>query len=112
MIILLVGSGGREHAIARAIKNSPLTSKLFITPGNPGMQKLGECKNIPVDDIEGLCNLAKLIEANLVIIGPEVPLVKGLKINLMNIGIKAFGPTAEAAMLEVQKHFLEIFAKI
>ena len=64
MIILLVGSGGREHAIARAIKNSPLTSKLFITPGNPGMQKLGECKNIPVDDIEGLCNLAKLIKAN------------------------------------------------
>ena len=63
MIILLVGSGGREHAIARAIKNSPLTSKLFITPGNPGMQKLGECKNIPVDDIEGLCNLAKLIES-------------------------------------------------
>ena len=74
MIIMLVGSGGREHAIARSIKNSPLTSKLFITPGNPGMQKLGECKNIPVDDIEGLCNLAKLIEANLVIIGPEVPL--------------------------------------
>ena len=49
MIILLIGSGGREHAIARAIKNSPLTSKLFITPGNPGMQKLGECKNIPVE---------------------------------------------------------------
>jgi len=111
MIILLVGSGGREHAIARAIKNSPLTSKLFITPGNPGMQKLGECKNIPVDDIEGLCNLAKLIEANLVIIGPEVPLVKGLKNKLNNIGIKAFGPTAEAAMLEGSKTFSRNFCK-
>ena len=111
MIILLVGSGGREHAIARAIQNSPLTSKLFITPGNPGMQKLGECKNIPVDDIEGLCNLAKLIEANLVIIGPEVPLVKGLKNKLNDIGIKAFGPTAEAAMLEGSKTFSRIFCK-
>ena len=92
MIILLVGSGGREHAIARAIKNSPLTSKLFITPGNPGMQKLGECKNIPVDDIEGLCNLAKLIEANLVIIGPEEPLVRGLVDFLEKKKIKVFGP--------------------
>ena len=111
MIILLIGSGGREHAIARAIKNSPLTSKLFIAPGNPGMQKLGECKNIPVDDIEALCNLAKLIEANLVIIGPEVPLVKGLKNKLNNIGIKAFGPTAEAAMLEGSKTFSRNFCK-
>ena len=87
MIILLIGSGGREHAIARAIKNSPLTSKLFIAPGNPGMQKLGECKNIPVDDIEALCNIAKLIKANLVIIGPEVPLVKGLKNKLNNLSL-------------------------
>ena len=111
MIILLIGSGGREHAIARAIKNSPLTSKLFIAPGNPGMQKLGECKNIPVDDIEALCNLAKLIKANLVIIGPEVPLVKGLKNKLNDIGIKAFGPTAEAAMLEGSKTFSRNFCK-
>ena len=62
MIILLVGSGGREHAIAKAVRKSPLVSKLYITPGNPGMKNLGECKNIPVDDIEALCNLAKLIE--------------------------------------------------
>ena len=111
MIILLVGSGGREHAIARAIKNSPLTSKLIITPGNPGMQKLGECKNIPVDDIEELCNLAKLIKADLVIIGPEVPLVRGLKNKLNDIGIKAFGPTAEAAMLEGSKTFSRNFCQ-
>ena len=111
MIILLVGSGGREHAIARAIKNSPLTNKLFITPGNPGMQKLGECKNIPVDDIEAICNLAKFIKANLVIIGPEVPLVKGLKNKLSDVGIKAFGPTAEAAMLEGSKTFSRNFCK-
>ena len=111
MIILLVGSGGREHAIARAIKKSPHTSELFITPGNPGMQKLGQCKNIPVDDIEALCNLAKSIEANLVIIGPEVPLVKGLKNKLKKIGIKAFGPTAEAAMLEGSKAFSRNFCK-
>ncbi len=111
MIILLVGSGGREHAIARAIKNSPLTSKLFITPGNPGMKKLGKCKNIPVDDIEALCNLAKSIEANLVVIGPEVPLVKGLKNKLNDFGIKAFGPTAEAAMLEGSKAFSRNFCK-
>ena len=111
MIILLIGSGGREHAIARAIKKSPHTSKLFISPGNPGMKELGECKNIPVDDIDALCNLAKSIEANLVVIGPEVPLVKGLKNKLNQIGIKAFGPTAEAAMLEGSKTFSRNFCK-
>ena len=111
MIILLVGSGGREHAIARAIKNSHLKSRLFITPGNPGMQKLGECKNIPVDDVEEICNLANSIKANLVVIGPEVPLVKGLKNKLSQIGIKAFGPTAEAAMLEGSKAFSRNFCK-
>ena len=111
MIILLVGSGGREHAIARALKYSPLISKLFITPGNPGMQKLGECKNIPVNDVDAICDLAKTIEANLVVIGPEVPLVKGLKNKLSQIGIKAFGPTAEAAMLEGSKTFSRNFCK-
>ena len=111
MIILIIGSGGREHAIAKAIKNSPLISKLYITPGNPGMKNLGECKAIPVDDIEEICNLAKSIKADLVVIGPEVPLVKGLKNKLNQIGIKAFGPSAEAAILEGSNTFSRKFCK-
>ena len=111
MNILIVGSGGREHAIARSVKNSPLTKRLVVAPGNPGIANLAECKKIEVDDIQGICKLAKNIKADLVIIGPEIPLVKGLKNKLNEIGIKAFGPTAEAAMIEGSKTFSRNFCK-
>ena len=111
MNILIIGSGGREHAIARSVNMSPLTKKLVIAPGNPGIAKLGECRNVKVEDFKNICKLAKEIKADLVIIGPEVPLVNGLKNKLEKIGIRTFGPRAEAAMLEGSKTFSREFCK-
>ena len=111
MNILIVGSGGREHAIAVSVIKSKLTKKLFIAPGNPGISKIGECVDIAVDNIEKICEFAKKVKIDLVIIGPELPLVLGLKDKLAKIGINAFGPTAKASMLEGSKTFSRNFCK-
>jgi phosphoribosylamine---glycine ligase len=111
MNILLVGSGGREHAIAHSLSKSPLTKKLIVAPGNPGIKKIAECYPIAADDIEGLCKLAKDKNIDLVFIGPEIPLVLGLKDKLLEIGIDAFGPSAKAAQLEGSKTFSRNFCK-
>ena len=79
MNILVVGGGGREHAIALSLFNSPQTKQLIVAPGNPGISKFAECRSIAADDIDGQCNLAKEIKADIVFIGPETPLVLGLK---------------------------------
>ena len=73
MNILLIGSGGREHALAWSLADSPLTSNLVIAPGNPGMAPYGEMRPVAADDLDGLCALAVEISADLVVIGPEVP---------------------------------------
>jgi phosphoribosylamine--glycine ligase len=78
MNILLIGSGGREHALAWAISDSPLCDRLVITPGNPGAAAFGKLANVAADDIDGLVTLAKTEAADIVVIGPEVPLVEGL----------------------------------
>ena len=109
MNILVVGGGGREHAIALSLFNSPLTKKLIVAPGNPGIEEFAECKPIAADDIDGQCKLAKDMHANIVFIGPETPLVLGLKDKLTEIGIKAFGPSAKAAQLEGSKTFSRNF---
>ena len=109
MNILVVGGGGREHAIALSLFKSPLTKKLIVAPGNPGIKKFAECRPIAADDIDGQCKLAKDINADIVFIGPEIPLVLGLKDKLNNLGIKAFGPTAKAAQLEGSKTFSRKF---
>ncbi len=111
MNILLVGGGGREHAIAHSLFKSPLIKKLIVAPGNPGIKKFAECYPIPADDIEGLCKLAKDKNIDLVFIGPEIPLVLGLKDRLLEIGINAFGPSAKAAQLEGSKTFSRNFCK-
>ena len=111
MNILVVGGGGREHAIAYSLSKSPLTKKLIVAPGNPGIKKFAECYPIPADDIEGQCKLAKDKEIDLVFIGPEIPLVLGLKDKLTEIGIDAFGPSAKAAQLEGSKTFSRNFCK-
>ena len=105
MKILLIGSGGREHALAWAISDSPLCDTLIITPGNPGAAAFGKLANIAADDIDGLVSLAKTEAADIVVIGPEVPLVDGLSDRLEAEGISAFGPTAAAAQLEGSKRF-------
>jgi phosphoribosylamine--glycine ligase len=105
MNILLIGSGGREHALAWAISDSPLCDRLVITPGNPGAAAFGKLANVAADDIDGLVTLAKTEAADIVVIGPEVPLVEGLSDRLEAEGIKAFGPSAAAAQLEGSKRF-------
>jgi phosphoribosylamine--glycine ligase len=110
MIILLVGSGGREHALAWKIAQSPLVKKLVIAPGNPGMVKLGELRTgVKADDAEGLAALAREIKADLVVVGPETALEKGLADRLAAAGIPCFGPTRKAARLETSKAFSKSF---
>ena len=109
MNILLIGSGGREHALAWSLADSPLTSRLIIAPGNPGMEALGEMRPIATDDLDGLCALAGDISADLVVVGPEVPLVEGLADRLAGLDIAVFGPSAAASMLEGSKEFARTF---
>ena len=109
MNILLVGSGGREHALAWKIAQSPLVRKLVIAPGNPGMDKLGERVDLKVTDVDGLAALAREIKADLVVVGPETTLEAGLADRLMAAGIPCFGPGAKAAQLETSKAFSKGF---
>ncbi|MDC3139806.1 phosphoribosylamine--glycine ligase [Alphaproteobacteria bacterium] len=111
MNILVVGGGGREHAIAYSLSKSPLTKKLIVAPGNPGIETFAECYPIAADNIGGQCKLAKDMKADIVFIGPEIPLVLGLKDKLSKIGINAFGPSKKAAQLEGSKTFSRNFCK-
>ena len=111
MNILVVGGGGREHAIAYSLSKSPLIKKLIVAPGNPGIETFAECYPIAAEDIKGQCKLAKDIKADIVFIGPEIPLVLGLKDKLSEIGINAFGPSKKAAQLEGSKTFSRNFCK-
>ena len=77
MKILLIGSGGREHAMAWSIADSPLTQQLVVAPGNPGMAPYGKLVDIVADDIDAICDYATKMLADLVVVGPEVPLVLG-----------------------------------
>ncbi|MEC7190545.1 MAG: phosphoribosylamine--glycine ligase N-terminal domain-containing protein, partial [Pseudomonadota bacterium] len=97
MKILIIGSGGREHALARSIFDSPLCDELIIAPGNPGIAQLGRCEAVSVEDTAALVELAKNEAADLVVVGPEVPLVNGLADDLIAADIPVFGPRAAAA---------------
>ena len=110
MIVLLVGTGGREHALAWRISRSPALSRLVIAPGNPGMGALGELRAVAADDVEGLLALAREVRADLVVVGPEAALERGLADRLEAAGIACFGPTAAAARLETSKAFAKDFA--
>lgn len=105
MRILLIGSGGREHALAWKLRQSPLVDSLIIAPGNPGTA--GEGRNMPVtaDDIPGLVRLAREEAVDLVVPGPELPLVLGLQDALVGEGIACFGPSTYCAHLEGSKVF-------
>jgi phosphoribosylamine--glycine ligase len=110
MNILLVGSGGREHALAWKIAQSPLLTRLVASPGNPGMARLAEVRAVAADDVEGLVALAQEIAADLVVVGPEAPLALGLADRCAELGLPCFGPTVEAARLESSKAFTKAFA--
>lgn len=113
MKLLVIGGGGREHAICEALSRSPLCDELHIAPGNPGIASLGTCHKIPSEDTEALFDLATELAPDLVVIGPEAPLVAGLADRLEDAGIPAFGPSAAAAQLEGSKDFArQICAKM
>ena len=105
MRILVVGSGGREHALAWKISQSPLVRKLFCAPGNPGMARLAELVAIRATDVEALVREARRLRIDLVVVGPEAPLVLGLADQLAKEGIPVFGPSAAAAEIEGSKAF-------
>ncbi|WP_292083954.1 MULTISPECIES: phosphoribosylamine--glycine ligase [unclassified Brevundimonas] len=110
MNILLVGSGGREHALAWKIAQSPLVTRLVAAPGNPGMAKHAELKSeIKATDADALTALAREMKADLVVVGPESALAEGLADRLNSVGIPCFGPTAKAAQLETSKAFSKAF---
>lgn len=112
MKVLVIGSGGREHAIALAVKESPKCSELIMAPGNPGMASLGRIENLSVEDIDGIVAFSQKENVELVIVGPEVPLCMGLVDALQKVDIPAFGPSAAAARLEGSKAFSkDIMAK-
>jgi phosphoribosylamine--glycine ligase len=111
MKILIVGSGGREHALAWKVKQSSKVSSVFVAPGNAGTALEAGIHNveIQVDDIAGLLNFAQAREIDLTIVGPEVPLVKGIVDQFSAAGLACFGPTAAAAQLEGSKSFCKDF---
>ena len=109
MKVLLVGSGGREHALAWKIAGSPLLTRLVCAPGNPGMAALAEVRSVGPTDVAGQVALAQEIEADLVVIGPESAVEAGLADALAEVGIACFGPTAAAGRLESSKAFTKDF---
>ncbi len=107
MNILLVGSGGREHALAWKLSQSPRCTRLYCAPGNAGIEDQAQCVPIKVDEIDALVEFAKDNAIDLVIVGPENPLVDGLADEMNRAGIDVFGPSAKAAELEGSKGFMK-----
>jgi len=111
MNVLLIGSGGREHALAWALSASPLISKLYCAPGNGGIADVATCVDIPLADHAAVMRFCKDSGIDLVVIGPEAPLVAGLVDDLTTAGIKCFGPTKAASQLEASKGFTKDLAR-
>jgi phosphoribosylamine--glycine ligase len=109
MDVLLVGSGGREHALAWALRRSDRLGKLRIAPGNAGMAREGELLDIGADEVDRLVEHARSERYDLVVVGPEAPLVAGLADRLREIGVAVFGPSSRAAELEGSKVFAKRF---
>lgn len=111
MKVLVVGSGGREHALVYKLKQSPLVTEVFCAPGNAGIANIAECVDIKVDDIDSLKEFAKTNEIGLTVIGPELPLVMGIVDEFEKEGLKVFGPNKKCAAFEgskgLTKRFLE-----
>eukprot|EP01031_Cornospumella_fuschlensis_P014024 gene14024-17140_t len=105
MRVLLVGSGGREHALALALNNSPSVTFLLVAPGNPGIAAIAPISPVSAEDVAALVQLAVAHRIDLVVVGPEVSLAAGLADALAGKNIACFGPTKAAAQLESSKAF-------
>ena len=105
MKVLLLGSGGREHALAWRLAQSPLLEELHAAPGNPGIATLGDCHPVRAEDGEAVLELARSLAVDLVVVGPEAPLVAGVADELRHGGVAVFGPGAAAARIEGSKSF-------
>jgi len=110
MRILVVGSGGREHALCWKIAASPLCDRLYCAPGNAGIAEEAECVAIGAEDVDALVEFARRESIDFVVVGPEAPLVKGLADRLEGAGIATFGPSAKAAEIEGSKGFMKDLA--
>ena len=111
MNVLLIGSGGREHALALALSKSPLLGTLFAAPGNPGIGQIAENVAVDVADHKAVIDFCRLMKVEFVVVGPEAPLVAGLVDDLASAGIPAFGPGKAAAQLEGSKGFTKDLAR-
>lgn len=109
MKVLVVGSGGREHALVWKLSQSPRVTELFATPGNPGIGQLATCIPIQPEDLQGICSLVKRESIDFTVIGPEVPLAMGIVDALEAQGSRVFGPDASCARLEGSKSFTKAF---
>ncbi|MEM7778728.1 MAG: phosphoribosylamine--glycine ligase, partial [Pseudomonadota bacterium] len=105
MNVLLLGGGGREHALAWKIRTSPRLDHLYCAPGNPGIAACATCVDLKLDDHDGIVTFCKDREIALVVVGPEAPLVAGLADVLIAAGVRVFGPSRAAAQLEGSKGF-------
>jgi phosphoribosylamine--glycine ligase len=110
--VLVVGSGGREHALAWKLAQSPVLDELHAAPGNPGITAVGTCHPIRAEDADGLLELARTLEIDLVVVGPEAPLVAGVADELRHGGISVFGPSAAAALIEGSKSFAKTIMSV
>jgi len=111
MNVLVIGSGGREHALVWKLKQSSKVKNIFCAPGNGGIEKDAKCVDIKVDDIEGLCTFAEKNDIDLTVVGPEISLVAGIVDCFEEKGLKIFGPSQKAAQLEGSKVFSKEFMK-
>jgi phosphoribosylamine--glycine ligase len=103
--VLVVGSGGREHALAWKLAQAPSLTELHAAPGNPGIGRVGRCHPVRAEDAEGLLDLVRSLDVDLVVVGPEAPLVAGVADVLRHAGVVVFGPGAAAALIEGSKSF-------
>lgn len=109
MKLLVVGSGGREHALIHKLIESPLCGEIYCAPGNGGISQVAECVDIQPDDIDGLCEFAKNNQIGLTVVGPEVPLVAGIVDRFESEGLKIFGPNKQCAAFEGSKALTKKF---
>src|SRR5713226_9173970 len=109
MNVLIVGSGGREHALAWKVAQSPRLTKLYVGPGNAGTATLAHNVPIPAENTSALVDFSRALMIDLVLVGPEVPLANGLADALCAANVRVFGPSQAAAQLEASKAFAKQF---